>query len=348
MRKVDFNLNAKTSAYCVLIGQGLEEFGDELIKAVSGRKVLIAVDRGAANTALTPLLSLIGETASCFIHYVDGGENAKSFNSLLQLLGALVENGFTRNDLILNLGGGTIGDLGGFAASIYMRGIDYINVPTTFLSMIDSAMGGKTGIDFQGIKNNVGSFHQPKLVLCASGILDTLPEKELLSGYGEALKYYCISGSNTILESIERKRIDPCLIEECCSIKRDHVVDDVLDVGKRRILNLGHTFGHAFEAASAFSLAHGEAVVLGIIAAMRLAARLGFVNDDMPLMIQKLASASGFGMDYVSYAKIASDLIIHDKKSNSGSIEMVFISEPGKPFLRSVPIDSLVRFLQEA
>ena len=333
MRKVDFNLNPKTSAYCVLIGQSLEEFGDELIKAVSGRKVLIAVDRGAANTALTPLLSLIGETASCFIHYVDGGENAKSF---------------TRNDLILNLGGGTIGDLGGFAASIYMRGIDYINVPTTFLSMIDSAMGGKTGIDFQGIKNNVGSFHQPKLVLCASGILDTLPEKELLSGYGEALKYYCISGSNTILESIERKRIDPCLIEECCSIKRDHVVDDVLDVGKRRILNLGHTFGHAFEAASAFSLAHGEAVVLGIIAAMRLAARLGFANEDMPLMIQKLASASGFGMDYVSYAKTASDLIIHDKKSNSGSIEMVFISEPGKPFLRSVPIDSLVRFLQEA
>ena len=350
MRIIEFNIKAPSNQYEVLICERISEFENALFEHTSGKKALILTDEGAANTALEPLRALLSRSGIIhFTHFIGIGERAKSFDSLIGALSALTENGFSRNDLIINLGGGVVGDLGGFAAAVYMRGIDYINLPTTFLSMIDSAIGGKTGIDFHGIKNNIGAFHQPRLVLCAVELLKTLPPRELLSGFGEVFKYYCISGNEGMLDPMCTRMPSPELIAECCRIKKEHVVEDVLDAGKRRILNLGHTFGHAFEAASGFSLTHGEAVVLGIVAAERLAVKLGLIGAHTLHALEALASSLGFKTDHSAYAHHASEFIKHDKKSvSSSSVEMVFFSDFGKTFLRRIPFDALSRYLSDA
>lgn len=346
MRIVEFNIKAPSSKYEVLIGERIDEFENALFERTLGKKALIMTDDGAAKAALEPLRAMLSRGGiTHFTHFVGIGECTKSFDSLIGVLSALSENGFSRNDLIINLGGGVVGDLGGFAASVYMRGIDYINLPTTFLSMIDSAMGGKTGIDFMGIKNNIGAFHQPRLVLCAAELLKTLPQRELLSGFGEVFKYYCISGNEGLLDSMRTRLPSTELIAECCRIKREHVANDVLDSGKRRILNLGHTFGHAFEAASGFSLTHGEAVVLGVAAAERLAVKLGLIEPRTLLSVEALASSLGFKTDHSAYSCHALDFIRHDKKSVSDSVEMVFFSDFGRPFLKHVPFAALSGYL---
>lgn len=346
MLKVDYDVNTRTDKYSVLIDRSIEGAFDALVYYMRGRKVLVLTDKGASDAALSDIVKLLsGANAEFFVHTLEGGESVKSFDALQSIISELIEHSFTRNDLIINLGGGVVGDLGGFAASVYMRGIDHINIPTTLLSMIDSAMGGKTGIDHCGIKNIVGAFHQPRLVLCAVNYLNSLPEREMLSGFGEALKYYCISASPVILSCLLQRSVTPELIEECCIIKRDHVEADVLDGGKRRILNLGHTYGHAFEAASGFSLTHGEAVALGLIAELRLGERLGITEIGTADAALNIVSKLGLTSDCSPYAKSAEEYLKHDKKNASGSIEFAFIRRFGEPFLKRVPIDAAADLL---
>lgn len=346
MRKVDFDLSASASAYSVLIGERMDGFSEALISEVRGKKVLVLSDSGAAEASLDSVQTILNSGGvEHSVHIIDRGEKAKGFASLDSVLSALIDGRFTRNDMIINLGGGVIGDLGGFAAAVFMRGIAYVNIPTTLLSMIDSSMGGKTGIDHFGVKNIIGAFHQPKLVICAASFLESLPEREKRSGFGEVLKYYCLSGSKLIKDAILNNLIDPLLIEECCRIKRDCVCDDIRDLGKRRLLNLGHTFGHAFEAASDFSLLHGEAVSMGLVAAMRFGEELGVTDPGVSNRIEQLASIIGLIYDYSDYSESASQLLSHDKKSDSESIEMAFISSFGQPLLRRIPIELASDFL---
>lgn len=346
MRKVDFNFTAPQGDYSVFIGETPEQFSGALLSAVQGRKALVLSDFGAADAAIDCIRKMLdnGGVEYC-VHMIDGGEQAKSLYSLDSVLRALTQAGFTRSDIIINLGGGVIGDLGGFAAAVFMRGIDYINIPTTLLSMIDSAMGGKTGIDLFGYKNLIGAFHQPKLVLCASSLLVSLPERELRSGFGEVLKYYCLSGSKSIAEALASRRADPELIEECCLIKCCHVSDDVHDRGKRRLLNLGHTFGHAFEAASGFELSHGEAVAMGLIAVTRFGEELGITEAGVYEKTRALAAGLGISVDYAEYSAAAADHLSHDKKADQNGIEMAFIRSFGQPFLQRVPLEQAADFL---
>ncbi len=346
MPRVDFELNMPKSAYSVLIGESLAEFSGPLSSALSGRKALVLTD-GGAEAALGALTALLDENGLAYaLHLMGKGEGAKSFDSLLSVLDALLEGGFTKSDVIINLGGGVVGDLGGFAAAVYKRGMNYINMPTTLLSMIDSSVGGKTGVDLGGIKNAVGAFHQPSLVLCACANLKTLPERELRSGFGEVLKYFCISASPIMERSLREGGVTPALIEECCRVKRDFVQNDVHDTGARRILNLGHTFAHALEAASGFGILHGEAVCMGLYSEARFAVSLGLSSPAVPDRIAELASAAGLCCTLPKgIAKSACELLIHDKKNSSGNIEMAFISDFGKPFLHGVSVDTAAKFL---
>lgn len=348
MKEVVFDTNTVHNSYRVLIGDRLEAFSDELISCLRGKRVMILTDSGTRENSFDAIIKLLRASGVGFeTALIPSGEQAKSFDALQAVLKALADGGFGRNDIMINLGGGVVGDLGGFAAAIYMRGINSINIPTTLLSMIDSSMGGKTGIDFLGIKNAVGAFHQPVLVLCACEFLSTLSPRELRSGFGEALKYYCISGSGSIKNALLSGTVTPDFIRECCMIKREYVTDDVLDSGKRRILNLGHTFGHAFEAASGFSLTHGEAVCMGLIAAARFGERLGITQNGAALEIEALSASIGLGTDYSEYSVQASAFLMHDKKSASGEIEMAFLERIGKPFLKRVSLGSAASFLTE-
>lgn len=248
--------------------------------------------------------------------------------------------------MLLCFGGGVIGDMGGFAASVYMRGISFIAMPTTLIGMTDSSVGGKTGVDFCGVKNAVGSFHAPVLVVCCTDFLKTLPLRELHSGIGEIIKYAVIGG-DSILNLLQGGIINnAALISACCEIKRKFVEEDEFDNGTRRILNLGHTFGHVFEAASRFSLSHGEAVGLGLAAAADFGEKLGFTKRGISQKIISLLREQGLKTNYAPYCtETAAELLLHDKKGDRSGIDMVFIKEFRHVFAHRVSTESAIAFL---
>lgn len=280
---------------------------------------------------------------------VPHGENNKSDCGLQTIYSSLVSNCAGRDDVIVNFGGGMIGDLGGFAAATYMRGIDFINVPTTLLSMIDSSIGGKTAINFcddatgYTVKNVIGAFHQPIGVCIFPAFLQTLPAFELKSGMGEVVKYIIIDGLSDFKKSFPN--VDLKLIMNCCKIKRSYVEADPFDLGERKKLNLGHTYGHAFEAASSFTLSHGEAVGLGLIAVCDLGIRLGITTPSVRESIISLLAAAGLNVDYKQYMAEAVKFIDHDKKTIGKSIDMVLIRSIGDIFIESIPINTIKELL---
>lgn len=220
-----------------------------------------------------------------------GGEPTKSYDGLQEVTDWLLEKGVNRQSVLIALGGGVIGDLGGFAASVTMRGIPYVQIPTTLLAQIDSSVGGKTGINTNQGKNLVGSFYQPQVVICDVGTLGTLPEREFKAGYAEMVKYGLINDADffNALDGMNDNILDPKnealmgAIETSCKAKAAVVAEDEKEAGQRALLNLGHTFGHALEAACGYDgrLLHGEAVAIGMVMAFQLSEkmRLCFTED---------------------------------------------------------------------
>jgi 3-dehydroquinate synthase len=259
----------------------------------------------------------------------------------------------TRQSTVIALGGGVVGDVTGFAASIYMRGIPVVQVPTTLLAQVDSSIGGKTGVNFRTVKNLVGAFHQPRLVLADIATLKTLPIREYRSGLYEALKYgiICDRGLfedfNSKLDRIlvQDSQVVESLVARCASIKGDVVSRDEKEGDLRRILNLGHTVGHGLEAAAGFRrLKHGEAVGFGMIAAARISRALGRLTEDQAVRIESVIRAIGplpplSGLK----VKLVMDALQHDKKVRDGSIHFILPLEIGRvEITRNVPMD-LVR-----
>lgn len=199
------------------------------------------------------------------------GEKHKNLKTIELILKTLQRLGFTRSDTVVGLGGGVVGDMAAFASSIYMRGIRYVACPTSLLAMIDSSVGGKTGVDFLGSKNMVGSFYQPSLVICDTDALKTLPDSEIKNGMGEALKYAVLTGDEEMLSDCLSADKVEAFIGKCVTAKKEIVETDEKDKGVRALLNLGHTFGHAIEKLSRFKIAHGVAVAMGIRVALKVA-----------------------------------------------------------------------------
>ena len=281
------------------------------------------------------------------------GERAKSFPTVTRLLNRFSQMHMTRQSTVIALGGGVVGDVTGFAASIYMRGIAVVQVPTTLLAQVDSSIGGKTGINFRTVKNLVGAFHQPSLVLTDIDTLRTLPIREYRSGLYEAIKYGIIcdralfddfDASRDLLVERDSDAIER-LVARCAAIKGDVVSRDEKEGDLRRVLNLGHTVGHGLETAARFrGLKHGEAVGHGMIAAVRISHALGHMKKDDALRVESVIRSIG-SLPSIAALKlrVIMEAIQHDKKVRDGRVHFVLPLEIGRvQITNAVPLE-LVR-----
>ncbi|MEG9862330.1 MAG: 3-dehydroquinate synthase [Parvularculales bacterium] len=297
------------------------------------------------------------------------GEPIKSFTGLETLLNSLSDAGVERNDTIIALGGGVIGDLTGFAASVLRRGVSFIQMPTTLLAQVDSSVGGKTGINTRHGKNLVGAFHQPKAVLSDIGTLDSLPPRDMRAGYAEVVKYALIENiriDNTgFLDWLEAhgeallegdKTLRQKAIITSCAAKADIVAADETEADKRMLLNLGHTFGHALEAATGYSdrLVHGEAVAVGMVMAFDFSVRLGLCPADDATRVRHHLQQSGLPVacgdipGILPDADALMDLMQQDKKTTDGQLVFILARGTGQAFVsRDVPRETLRDFLTE-
>ncbi|KUO50583.1 MAG: hypothetical protein APF76_08010 [Desulfitibacter sp. BRH_c19] len=278
------------------------------------------------------------------IHIVPDGEKAKSIKYCRNLFDFLLAKNYDRHSLLIALGGGVVGDLTGFVAATYMRGIPYIQIPTTLLSAVDSSVGGKTGINFGGIKNIVGAFYQPKLVFINTEFLKTLPEAEFKAGLGEVIKYGILDGKNFFNELSEKVNIInptyeglPALIKSCCEIKARIVEEDEKELtGSRMLLNLGHTMGHSIEVLT--GLRHGEAVGVGIVYVAKLSKNLGYLKKDEAKRIIDLIKKSGLPWEIPTCINQQSllELIEKDKKQIRGKVNWVILHGVGDVRIHSL------------
>ena len=289
------------------------------------------------------------------------GEEHKHWQTLNLIFDALLRNGCDRKTVLFALGGGVVGDMTGFAAACYMRGVPFVQVPTTLLAQVDSSVGGKTGINHPLGKNMIGAFYQPRLVVCDLSTLDTLPERELSAGLAEVIKYGPIAdmefmawqeGAMDALRARDRSALAHA-VRRSCEIKAWVVGQDERESGLRAILNFGHTFGHAIEAGMGYGVwLHGEAVGAGMAMAAELSKRMGLVDEAFVQRLRSLIERAGLPvkapvLDAADNAGRYLELMRVDKKAESGEIRFVLIDDPGKAVLRAAP-DALVREVIDA
>ncbi len=305
-------------------------------------KFAIICDTNTLEHCLPILLKETERLASPLVLCIDPGESNKNLQSVEKIWSFLTENSFTRNDVIINLGGGVISDLGGFAASTYKRGIPYINIPTSLLSQCDAAIGGKTGFDYAGIKNLIGSFHQPVACFIYTEFLSSLPILHIRSGYAEIVKMALIS-DNTMWQKMLRfplKHITDWydLVTFSAYSKNEFISKDPLDEGIRKKLNFGHTLGHAIEALSLKHdqkpISHGEAVAIGIIGEARVSAKHNLIRDEDLQDIEQYISSNFFIYKYSrEHVQELLDLMNADKKNNSDKILCVLLDGIGNAII---------------
>jgi len=353
-------------SYDIRIGRGLiGEAGAHLLPVLRQKRVFIVSDETVAALHLEPLAATLARAEiACERFVLPPGEETKCFAELERLLDAMLERQIERRTAVLALGGGVIGDLAGFAAGIVLRGVDFIQVPTTLLAQIDSAVGGKTAIDTRQGKNLVGAFHQPRLVLTDTATLDTLPPREIRAGYAEMVKYALINdapflawleahGAALLAGDPDHRR---AAIARCCAAKASIVGADERENGDRALLNLGHTFAHALEAEVGFGagLLHGEAVGIGLVLAFRLSAALGLAPAADARRIAAHLAANGLKThpaEVLARPVDADALIRHmasDKKVRDGRIAFVLARGVGHAFVADdVPLERVRAVLQE-
>ena len=329
----------KNNSYKIIIGHSILSFlGDFL--SVENKNVLAVIDENVFNNfndELNTSLSKLSQQLK--IYLLKPGEKSKSFSELTKIHSYLLANNFGRDSLIIAIGGGVTGDLVGFAASTFMRGIELVHVPTTLLADVDSSIGGKTGINFNHKKNMIGTFYQPKLVLLDTEFIKTLPKNEITSGIGEIIKYAYMSDKiffNYLLENIDKiykKNYEVLneVIKISASIKAAVVAQDEKESGLRKILNLGHTFAHAYESELNFKVKHGEAVIAGIISSLFLSFKLKLITKIELTKFLELTFKIRLSNRFNSLNKEnIFQIMKSDKKNRSGKIKFVLLSDIGK------------------
>ena len=323
MKKVHISL--KENGYDVLIQKGLLNSIDEYIDKT--KEIVIITDDNIPRKYLNIIKPKLNNPLTLF---VPQGEQSKSMETAYLLLNKLVENKITRGVLIIALGGGVIGDLAGFVASIYMRGVDYIQIPTTLLSQIDSSVGGKVGINAEEMKNAIGSFKQPKLVLIDPNTLETLTDRQISSGVSEMIKYGVIANKQLFLDVLTEdifQNIED-YIYECVSIKKRIVVEDEFDYGLRQLLNFGHTIGHAIEQYSNYDLLHGEAVSIGMV----------LMSKDKPYykLLLEVLNKYNLPTSYEYDKASIYNYIVTDKKASKHNLNIIIAEELGKGLIKTI------------
>ena len=339
-----------TRSYDILIGSGLlPALGPQVQKLGKAATVCIVSDSNVwpfyGETALKSLKDS-GLEAISFIF--PAGESSKSGTTFLNLLNFLAEHKLTRSDLIVALGGGVVGDLAGFAAASYLRGIRYIQVPTTVLAAVDSSVGGKTAIDLPAGKNLAGAFWQPSLVLCDTDTLGTLPEEFFRDGCAEVIKYAILYDPDLFSELKQTGFLFDweAVIARCIALKRNVVMDDEFDTGSRMKLNLGHTIGHGVEARSDYSVSHGHAVSIGMAIVAKAAAQQGLCSADCCQQILELLKTFRLPTETQYSADDLYTYTLSDKKRCGDSIQLIIPREIGCCEIRSMPIFQLKSFIE--
>ena len=327
--------------YDILIGRGILASLGEFIRPLLGDcRLAVLTDSNVDalyGNAIMEHLNAAGYNACKYV--IPAGEASKCASSLLAVLDFMAAGQFTRSDAVIAFGGGVVGDLGGLSASLYLRGVKYVQVPTTLLAAVDSSVGGKTAIDIPAGKNLVGSFYQPSLVCCDTALMDTLPADIYRDGCAEVIKYGMILDSRLYgtLHTLPFER--EAVVARCVEIKRDVVQQDEFDNGIRGLLNFGHTFGHAIEKLSNFAVSHGEAVAKGMVIAARMAPLCGLcdVADELSALLVQY----GFDIGCPYSAKEVYDALLSDKKRRGDKISVVLPRSVGECILVTLPVKEL-------
>ena len=344
---ITLNVDLGERSYPIFIGQDI--LGDPALLSpyIAGKQVVIVTNETVAPLYLEKTLS--GLTGyQCETVILPDGEVYKTWEGIMPVIDRLMEKQFDRRVTLIALGGGVIGDMTGFAAAIYRRGVNFIQIPTTLLAQVDSSVGGKTGVNHPLGKNMIGAFHQPQCVIADTNTLNTLDERQLSAGLAEVIKYALINSreffawlSDNMSQLVQREpEALAYAIEFSCQDKADIVAADEKEAGQRALLNLGHTFGHAIETALGYgNCLHGEAVAIGMVMAADLSVRHGWINDDVQQQISALIQKAGLPVsvptdtDVHITAEQFLSLMAGDKKVLDGQLHLVLIKELGQSFI---------------
>ena len=328
---MNIHLDLKDNSYDIIVERGILEKAGEHINL--NRRVLVVTDSGVPAIYAQTLAK---HCKSPIICTVESGEASKSIETFTKLLRIMLDNDFSRKDCVVAVGGGVVGDLSGYVASAYMRGVDFYNIPTTLLSQIDSSIGGKTAINFGGIKNIVGAFYQPKKVLIDPELLKTLPERQISNGLAEAVKM-ALTSDKELFEIFENKvikdNIDEIIIRSL-NIKKNVVEQDEKESGIRKILNFGHTIGHGIESSvNMEEFFHGECVALGLIPMCDEKIR--------PRVVNVLKKCNLYNLIDFDWDKI-SEVMFHDKKADGDTVAVTTVNEIGKYEIKTLKCSQVI------
>lgn len=341
--------------YDVLIGNGLLEKAGEYIAEIQdarSRRVLIVTDDNVAPLWLDKLKeSLEKAEVKCEVHIIKNGEQSKNIDNYIEIIHTLEHKNFCRANAVVALGGGVVGDLAGFAAATFQRGMKFVQIPTTVLAAVDSSVGGKTGVNLDTGKNLLGTFYQPSLVLCDPETFKTLPAEVVRDGCGEILKYGILANAR-LFEDVSDAQgnvnsIDEDIIAKCVSIKKYYVENDEHDRGVRQYLNLGHTIGHAVEYCSRYTITHGAAVAMGMVVATRIALNMCVCEADCPIDVLEGIRSVGFDISCKYTAAELMEAIMHDKKRLGSVITMILPKRVGECTTHTFTCEELERVLTE-
>jgi 3-dehydroquinate synthase len=356
-------------AYDIVIGRDiLPSLGKRIAALRPGARTAVVTDRKVASHWLAKTEASLAEGGIATSHViVEEGEGSKSYAGLERVSEALISAKIERADLVVALGGGVVGDLAGFAAAILRRGVDFVQVPTSLLAQVDSSVGGKTGINSPQGKNLVGSFHQPILVIADTAVLDTLSPRQFRAGYAEVAKYGVL-GDEAFFSWLEKNHADifsggaarEHAIATSCRAKAAIVARDERENGERALLNLGHTFGHALEAATGFSdrLFHGEGVAIGMVLAAELSAQLGLIAETDAARVKRhladvglptaLQEVAGFAQEGLADADALMALMAQDKKVKRGRLTFILLEAIGRAVIAPDVEPAVVRDFLDA
>lgn len=332
--------------YKVHIGSGIIKTAGSEMKALglSGKALIVSDDNIAPLWFNTVKESLTSSGFEVYSFVIPHGEENKNAVNLLSILNFAAENNFSRSDTFVALGGGVVGDLCGFAAAVYMRGINFVQIPTSLLAAVDSSVGGKTAIDLDSGKNLAGAFHQPKLVICDTDCFKTLPDEEFANGMGEVIKYGMFCDSE-LLDKLASDIDINQTVARCVAIKAKVVEADEFENGERAFLNFGHTIAHAIELLSGYTVPHGSAVAAGMVAITKACVKKGICEKEALDILSSLLNKFGLPENFDFEIDEIYSATLKDKKNANGRITLVLPTSKGKSILKKCDYDELKEFI---
>lgn len=336
--------------YDVVVGAGLMADCGDMIRSVTGLcRAAVITDSNVSTLYLEAVEKSLSKAGFCTDSFVfPAGEVSKNIETLSDILEFLAQKSFTRTDILIALGGGVVGDITGFAASVYLRGVRFVQLPTTLLAMVDSSVGGKTAIDLKAGKNLAGAFYQPELVIADTDALKTLDKDELANGFAESIKYGVLFDEKLFElfdADLSGERLETA-IAECVAHKARVVKNDEFDRGERKLLNLGHTIGHAIEKCSGYTIPHGHAVAAGMAMIARASEKLGLAEAGVSERIEKMLEKYGLPTDCPQFT--SSELYqasLGDKKREGGTISLIIPEKIGGSVLKEESVADLEKYI---